>query len=114
MKIQFAENKQEITEVIKGIDIARMEGKVTLGAIARFKAKNTGRVVELVETDKPRARFCWHCARKFQGSHFAEHETGSGTVYVHKDCKKILDGGFDHVRAVDDEGGEDLQSEFIR
>jgi hypothetical protein len=63
---------------------------------------------------KPRARFCWHCARKFQGSHFAEHETGSGTVYVHKDCKKILDGGFDHVRAVDDEGGEDLQSEFIR
>jgi hypothetical protein len=80
---------------------------------------NQGRGGELinpnwVEQSKPRTRFCWHCSRQFRGSHYATHVTDNGTVYVHKDCKRILEGGFNHVRAVDDKGGAELQSEFIR
>lgn len=52
--------------------------------------------------DKPRTRFCWHCSRKLQGNHFAEYQSENGPVVVHKDCKKILEGGFNHVLAVDD------------
>ncbi len=66
-----------------------------------------------IKTTMPRVRFCWHCARKFQGNHFAEYQTENGTVYVHKDCKRILDGAFNHVRAVDDKGGAELAQKKV-
>ena len=65
------------------------------------------------KTTMPRVRFCWHCARKFQGNHFAEHQTENGIVYVHKDCKRILEGAFNHVRAVDDKGGAELAQKKV-
>lgn len=52
--------------------------------------------------EKITTKFCWHCARKLQGNHFAEYESENGKVTVHKACKVELQGGFNSVLAVDD------------
>lgn len=85
-------------------------------AIIRIKEGRGGELIDpnWIEQPKPRTSFCWHCARRLRGNHFVEYQSENGAVVVHKDCKRILEGGFNHVRCVDDKGGAELQNEFIR
>lgn len=35
---------------------------------------------------EPRVKFCWLCARKLRGNHFAEVEHGGRLLVFHKAC----------------------------
>lgn len=53
-------------------------------------------------SDKPRTRFCWHCAKQLQGNHFREYESENGTVIVHAQCLRELQSDFRTTIAIDD------------
>ena len=49
-------------------------------------------------------KFCWHCARQFRGNLSYQYTASDGNTYlVHKDCKEILEGGFNHKLPIDEE-----------